>query len=532
VEDKIEDGAKGGAVLDSVKNDAEVSMPKTLATLMGEVSQNHQEKILDSVMRGLEVYRREHGVFPTADVVEASVQQGLVALRGLREDGTILDSATSGHHDQGSLQPNRAVVSILSGISEAIPVAGYLPVDIGSNEGRLAIVSHIAGSTFGDYVQGALLDGVAGGGVFSSAQRMVQFTTTGAAPYTSTFTQTNLVSNPGYCDPAGTPMALLRGRTIVYVNGIPAAQDSPIGSGTTSALSGSITMPNGTTLTIAGTVNLTTGVIAITAPASLTGYEVTAQAFIDFEASPALIPKVQLGATVYPIFANPSRVMTGITIDAAGQFRNELGLDGMSEALLGVRNQQAQERHYQVLRYAYRLGANNIQTYAFNITAQGQYKVRAQIWQDFAALLGQVSQDMANATMDHGVTHLYVTAFVAAQLPSLPPELFEPSGISARPGIYRLGRLFGQYEVYYTPKVIAQSVNLQTAEILAIGRSNQPGRCPIIIGDAVAPTFLDLNMQTDLIKNAAVYSRDFTVVNPHMASALGAARINVTGLSF
>jgi len=102
------------------------------------------------------------------------------------------------------------------------------------------------------------------------------------------------------------------------------------------------------------------------------------------------------------------------------------------------------------------------------ISGQGVYKTRAMIWLDFAALLGQIDQDMANNTMDHGITHLYVTAFVAGQLPSLPPEIFEPSGLSARPGIYRVGRLFGKYDVYYTPKVLAQSVNLQTAEILDI----------------------------------------------------------------
>lgn len=529
------DGATTEAILDSAKNDSAVQLPDTLKTLLGEIGDNkaNEVRILDSVSMGIDAFVQEHGVEPTADVVESAINQGHVAFRGLRADGTILDSATSAHSDPMSLQPNRAVVSILAAIAEACPFAGYLPVDIGSNEGRLAIVSHIAGTSYGDYASGALLDGVGAGGVFSSAQRAIHFTTTGAAPYNGQFTATNLTSDPGYCDPAGTGVPVLRGRTIIFINGIPVAQDAPTGSGGTSAFSGAVTMPDGTQLSIAGTVTLATGAVTITAPnLNLNSYEVTAQGFIDYEQAPALIPKAQLNATVYPIFANPSRIMTGITVDAAGQFRNELGLDGMSEALLAVRNQMAQERHYLALRQAYRLGANNIQAYNFNITAQGVYKTRAMIWQDFAALLGQVDQVMANQTMDHGISHLYVTAFVAGQLPSLPPELFTPSGVQVRPGIYRVGRLFGKYEVYYSPKVISQSTDLKTAEILAIGRSNQPGRCPIIFGDAIAPTFLDLNMQTDLVKNAAIYSRDFTVVNPHMPSALGAARINVSGLSF
>jgi hypothetical protein len=534
------EGAPTEKLLDSVKNESGIQLPSTLATLVGEVGDDKQAtRILDSVRTGMDAYKREHGVLPTADVVEAAVQQGLVAFRGLRNDGTILDagqaasildSASSVAADPMSLQPNRAVVSILTAIVEAIPFAGYLPVDIGSNEGRLAIVSHVAGSNFGDYSSGALFDGANIGGIYSSSSRMVSFNTSGAAPYTSAFTQANLTSNPGYCDPAGTGVPVLRGRTQIFVNGYYAGCDQANSTGNTSPISGSITIA-GVQLAIAGTVNVTNGAITISSP-TLTGYEVTAQAFIDFESAPALIPKVNVNATVYPIYANPSRVLAGVTIDAAGQFRNELGLDASSEALLAVRNQMAMERHYLALRKAWNLGANQTQAYNFNLSAQGVYKTRAMIAQDLASYLGEVDQKMANATMDHGVTHIYVPAFFAATLSSLPSELFEPSGITARPGIYRVGRLFGKYEIYYSPRVVSESTDLKTAQLLAVGRSNQPGRCPIILGDAVAPTYLDLNMVSDLVKNAAMYSRDFTATNPHQPSASAACRISVSGLDF
>jgi hypothetical protein len=527
----IENGGGGEAVLDSVKNESGVTAPKHLDTLLGEANEDAYKKIFDSVAEGVKVYKHEHGVYPTADVAEAALQQGLACFRGIDARGNILDSATSAHHDQMSLQPNRAVVAILSLFSEAIPWAGYLPVDIGSNEGRLAILSHLAGSTGGDYTNGGLLDGTNAGGVFASSQRMVKFNTATGTTYTSAFTTANLSSTPGYCDPAGTGVPVLRGRTIVYINGLVAAVDAANGSGATSAIAGTITMPTGVQITLTGTVTLATGAISITSSINLASYDVTAQSIIDFELQPALIQKVGVNATVYTLFANSWRVMTGVTIDGSTQMRNELGLDAASEGLLAIRAQMAQERHYQALRMAYSIGKNNPVAYDFGYSTQIAQKTRAQIWQDFAAVIGNADQNMANLTMDHGITHLYVPGFIAAQCQSLPPELFTSSGIETRPSIYRVGKLFNKYDVYYDPKVASQAANLQSAEIVAVGRSTQVARNPVVLGDAVSPTLMQLALNSDLVQNAAVYGRDFTVTNPHQPSALGAARISVSNLA-
>ena len=51
-----------------------------------------------------------------------------------------------------------------------------------------------------------------------------------------------------------------------------------------------------------------------------------------------------------------------------------------------------------------------------------------------------------------------------------------------------------------------------------------------MLGDAVSTTFLDLNMQSDLKRNAAMYARNFTSVNPHDPSSQGCAEINLTHL--
>jgi hypothetical protein len=533
--ERVEGGARKGEIFDSVKNESGFAAPEAMQPMLGRLHDDDASRIFDAVADGIKIYKQEHGVAPTADVVEAAIQQGHAAMTFRPESLTFDSAMTSVRHEAGSMQPNRAVVAVLSGIAEAIPFASYLPVDIGSNEAKLIIASHIAGSTYGDYANGGIMDGIDLGGSYTSTLRFVKFDTSGAQPWDRKFTQINLGSDAGYCDPAGTGVPVLRGRTIVSINGLPVASDNFSGSSANSPFSGSIKLPGqSVTLTISGYVTVANGAIQITSltGGSLpTGSVVTAESVIDYETSPSLIPSVMINAIAFPMFANSSRVKTVVGQDALGQFQNEMGLDPRSEALMAVRNQAGAERHYMAMRMAYNLAQNNVVPYNFDYAAQSAQKVRAQIWQDGQSIMGEADQKMANATMDHGITHLYVPEFVKAQLEGLGSDLFVPSGLSARAGVYRVGRLYGKYEVYYSPKVVSQSADRKSAKILAVGRSNNVARCPIVLGDAIAPTFLDLNMNDDLKSQQALYSRDFTKVNPHQPSALGCALIDLTNLA-
>lgn len=536
--DKVENGASKTDVFDSVCNEAGFSAPPVLQPLLSSLKDDDEKRIFDSIVAGTEVYRREHGVYPTADLVEAAMQQGHAAMIGLTDAGTkkALDSATNQAHDQGSLQPNRAVVAILSAISEGIPWASYLPVDIGSNQAKLAILSHLAESNFGGYLNGAIMDGIDSGKLYTTAQRLVKFDISGAAPYNRAFTQRNLANEPDYCDPAATGVGVYRGRTIVYVNGMPVAQDQLNGSGATSPFTGTFTLPGGATqFTITGSVTLATGAITITAITGGTlpaGTEVTAKSVIDFETQSALTPRVGVRADVFDLYATSSRVLTQLGIDPEGQMRNELGLDPMSEALMAIRTQMANERHYLALRMAYNLGRNNIVNLDFDYSNQKTDKTRAQIWQDQQGIFGNADQNMANLTMDHGITHIYAPGFIISQWEGCGRDIWEPSGLPKRPGIFRAGRLYGQYEVYYAPRVANQNnATLQTAQLVAVGRSTNVARNPVVMGDAVAPTFVDVATGQDFKKQAGMYSRNFTEVNPHVPSALGCALIDVSDLS-
>ena len=507
-----------------------VKIPETLQAVLDDCKdEGEKERVTRAILDGVKIYEEQHGMSVPADVAEQALHLAYAtSTDAKRKYGAALDSASSVHHDQGSIQPNRAVVSILTTFAEAIPFAHYLPADIGSNEAKLAIVSHQAGNTFGAYTQNDLLDGTRSGGAYVGASR-VHTTVPATADGTVTGKLTVGQSTSDTCDQGATGVKLLRGRSLVYVNGVLAAQEPINSSGAgNSPVNGSITIA-GTAYVIGGTINTDTGVYALTTtPKMPDTIPVTVEGFIDFERDASVTPSIITSVSTFPLYAAPWRVITRQSIDGRTQMANELNLDPYSESIIAIQNQFANERHYNVLAKARRLAANNQSTYNFDWTNRSQQMNRAQIWQDFSAALGAASQQMAVDTMNHGITHLYVGKNIAAQYMSLGRDMFEPSGIATRPGIFRIGRLFGQYEVYYTPKEVAETAN--SGNILAVGRATDVARNPIVLGDAVPPTVKPLLAGDDLREGAGFYARNFTAVNPHGPSSLGCATINVTNL--
>lgn len=533
--DSVQHATASGGTAEAVLKDASTPVPGVVAKLLERLpeksgnGENIHARVLDAVNMGIAKYEAAHGIKPTAATVDALLQNAVNASKPLNEiTGARFDAATSAHHDQLSLDPAVVIVSIMQMFEEAIPFATYLPTDTKSNEARLAIITHIARSNFGDYLEGAALNGIAGGAAYLECERVLTLSVNGggALPAATVTAQSTGAVSGG--NPA---MPLLRGRTVIYVNGLPVAREPEVitGSGN-STISGSVTIA-GTTYAVSGTVNTDTGVITITnTPALPAGVVVEAYAYIDFERGPQFAPKIGTQADVFKLFAHASRAIVENTVDAYTQFMGEVNTDARGQGLLAVRRQDAQERHYRVLAKSLRVAARLTDTWAYDWTSQRQEKTRAVIWQDLAPVIAGLSQRMANLTTDHGITHLYMTGELAAQVRGLPSDIFQSSGITDRPGIYRMGRLFGLYDVYYTPRGLTETGNGATSQILCIGRSNDVARNMIVLGDAVPAMFLPLAMDSSMKYQDGFYTRRFTSLNPHEPSAQGAALINVTGI--
>lgn len=530
LKDQAQSGAATGtfdsAALDSAATELvnQGGAPRDLEIVLDEAGKD-APRVLRAILDGARLYEERHGETPSADVIETALRMAYSTTDHARKQYS-LDSATSLQSDPLALQPNRAVVAIVGMMAEAIPFAHYLPTDIGSNEAKLAIMTHNAGTTYGGYAEGANMDGILAGKPFVTSSR-VHTLTLDAGTWSGKLTRVQ--TDESLCDQTADAVKLMRGRTLVYVAGRVIGQEASSSGTGASSLAGSVVI-GGTQHVLSGTVNTDTGAVAASfAPALPAGYAPVVEGFIDYErgeTAPQLISQVE----TFILHAKPWRVTTSLSIDARTQMANELGLDPYGESVLAIQNQFATERHYEVLAKAKRLAVNNVSSFDFRWTDMGQPKTRAQLWQDFASVLSAASQQMAIDTLNHGITHLYVNRYLAAQLATLNADAFQSSGISGRPGIYRLGRLFGQYEVYYTPHLVTEAADGSAGQILCVGRATDVTRNPFVLGDAVAPTVIPLAVNADLRSGAGFYARNFTAVNPHGPSAMGAAIINVTNL--
>ena len=171
---RLADGAKSTRdVFDSIDNDHSVKTPTALAGVFEKLNDNFHKDVFDSVLCGMDAYRQNHGCDAPADVIEQALHNAKISQMGLKDLNIRLDSATESHMDAYSLQPNRATVSILSAMAEAIPFAGYFPADIRSNEARSLILKNRATKDWGGYGNGGSLDGVANGDPYIMPNRLL-----------------------------------------------------------------------------------------------------------------------------------------------------------------------------------------------------------------------------------------------------------------------------------------------------------------------------------------------------------------------
>jgi hypothetical protein len=512
-------------VVKNVVSDAARLAPERMRRLLDRIDGDQNKALaVTSMLDGINAFERQHGFTPSADLLDAVLSQAENISDGkatnVLPDGVTLDSISTNNTSASlSHQPNRIAVAITGGLSEAIPFGAYLPSDLSSNESKLAIITSIAGSTFGAYKAGDIIDGVAGGQEYTRSERVVPVTIAGDRK-SGTFAITTQSGG------AGGTVPVLRNRTTIAVNGFSVAFEQSNNSGTdNSNLVGSFSA-GGTDYSITGVINVKTGVGSLAFATALPAdVDVDAQAFIDFEQNPALAPNIGTIATSFSLYCAPSRVIMQATPDSRSQSQSELGADRLTIAVQAARTQLANERYIAALRKVKKLAKNTHRTYDFNAAEMLLQKTRAQGWRDFGSFVAAVDQAVANTTMEYGLAFIYVGAIGMAQFLSMDSNDFVSSGVDAKPGFWRVGRYKGKYDVIYDPYVVEETET--DIEMLCIGRSPQVARNPIVFSDAVSPTLIPLAVNSDLKTGAALFSRQLTEANPHKASALGCALITI-----
>ena len=157
-----------------------------LDDLYGKLGEGFHQDVFDSVIHGMSVYQREHGCDAPADIIQQALHNATTSQMALKDLKIRLDSASESHMDSYSLQPNRAIVSIMAAFAETLPFAGYFPADIQSNEARSLILNNRAKTGWGGYTANGSVDGTSNGNPYVMPNRLVALTTANQTAYAGT----------------------------------------------------------------------------------------------------------------------------------------------------------------------------------------------------------------------------------------------------------------------------------------------------------------------------------------------------------
>ncbi len=486
--------------------------------------------VMQAIYDGAELYENATGMNVPPDVMEYALHNVYAqSPAGINEHKMgVMDSATSTESTSTSLEAERAIVSVISTMAEPIPFAHYVPMDLGSGEAKIILVDHQAGNTIGGYAANDSISGVNSGKPFMGSTRTHTMNPAdGSGRSDITGKLTTVQSDETRCDQSAGSVGVLGHRTRVFVDGIKAGADF---SGTGS-LSGTF-VHNGTTYNLGGGIDLDTGEITATiTPMISSSVTVTIVSTMDFSQHKDLIPSVKIKAKGESVYADPWHAYSEFDRTAATQLQNEVRVDPRSESILAINVQASNERHRMGLARLKMItqASSKLQgSFNLNFAARSANMNRSQMWNDFHAVLGSLSQAMVELNNSHGASGMYVTGTVAAHLRELPREIFTPSGIPHRAGIYRMGKLFGAYDVWYTPFVLSDTGS--AAEILLFGRAADVARNGFVIGDAVPAMVNPIGYDKSSADGIAYYGRGYTDLNPHSITNYCAALISVTGL--
>ncbi len=499
-----------------------------VADAIGTKEQSGRSMVVAALQSGIACYEKQHGCKPSGAVLDSAIRVTLNSVSSsyaasATDNRVVFDNLVTGMQSNSPMVANRAAIVLNNAIGLAIPFAGYVPMGEGM-KGQVIVAGHAAGNTVGDYVKNDSLDGLSAGRNFMSAERVVLAESTD---------QTNFTFKIKHAkdDAEGSPT--MPSHTEVLINGIPysaAAINTDVRASTV-RLAGSAVLEDGKEYNFVGSLAVEKGNGNLTfTPPLPAGAQVHVVGMLNYEHESMANKRPRFLSTAQPYEFRAGFVsgLYQVSQEASAQFKAETRLDPASEAMFSMQMQDKIEQHFNGLKSNYRVAQSYKYSANLNGTTRLNDRSMAALWSDVLFKLKEADMAMVARTGAFGIKYLYVGAKGAAHISSLPNEIFEPSLSPVVAGIYRVGRLFGQYEVYHAPNIVNETSD--SIEILAIGASEQTGMNTYIVGDVLPPVFKNLGLTESLLEGAAYFSCGASRINPYHKAAKGSALIAVTGL--
>lgn len=363
------------------------------------------------------------------------------------------------------------------------------------DEMELFQIYRTAGTSFGDFARGTIIDDATVGQYSQMRQRYPL--PSGQQPDGSKTTYV-FTSSTDLTNTSGTQIPMRKNSVVVYLDHKVVARELDSQPG---KLFGSI---NGNSLT--GTIDAAKGVITInTTNALADGKILHVQFEVDIEAKPELIPVIEHQMDSRKLRPSQNAIAADATIQSMFAMQREFGIDYKSMQMSHLRNYLAAEktnRHLIDMKFAC------VREKEFNI-----YVPNGEDWKLHRELLREVllgiSQEMLASNKVSGIVGMYAGKYASTVLKSLGQPHFVPApNYRQLNRVHYAGVLFGMWKVFEAPII------LEDDEVLLYGRGEGYAQSGYVAGDAIAATMYTHPIGANLRSRNTLWELSYGEVHP------------------
>lgn len=447
--------------------------------------------VLGIASNGLRSFCQQRGHLPSDDLLasaHAATENMLSMFNDKKGHGhLVLESATFETTD-GIMMRDRMIALILPVMLQSITsqIVSFIPGTF--NQSEIFKVWRVATNTFGDVEAGTIIDHKYRGQYSSMDQR--HFVAAGDGAETD-YAFASL-------DKFGKVYPFKKKSIKVFHDRNIVARDDGQGN-----LNGTFIM-GGTAITVTGTVNYQTGVIApkfSVAPANSIQLHVGFD--VDIEKDPTLIPSVNHEMDSRVVYPHEAAITATTTLQALWGLRREYNLNADSMAMLAMRNLLAADKDRKHLRDLYYFAKGE---YSWSMTIPPTGISPQDYYETLLTKLLQIDTEMLNANGYSGLVGMVVDSKAASIIRSMRSFQATP-GYQSIPQPHYAGRLFGMWDIYVDPQG-------DDFTCLCYAKGRDLGQAAYVAGDAIPAMQFKHAMQPDLQYNNTLWELAYRDLQP------------------
>lgn len=464
-----------------------------IPNLVESVGEDNVGQVVSAWQTSIQNYANTHGTLPPDEVLASALQSATNMLQDHSGGGLMFESvgaslaSTEGLH----VRP-RTIGLIMPTILSAATMDMVTHIPAEHNEAEIFELSSIAGSDFGDFKTGDIIE-EGSTGQYGNMRQLHAF----AADHQPDGVKKQFVFDTAQHAAVKTPIK--KGSVVVYLDSKPIAQHLSDAN--------SLTLLSLNNSGASGVVSLTNGIVTVDFSAAPAAGKLSLKLEVDIEKNYNLVPLISAELASWKLQPNWAVIGSEHTIQSFWMLNREMGVDLGSQLMSRQRNMLAFNKDIANLSMAVHASyANELETFPLTIADNHTFREH---YQRLEEKFNAISTKMLTETKRSGIRGIYAGADAINILKAMGAPFFEVAPNYREVNrIHYVGKLFGRYKVFVVPHDIRiAGVEFSSWDLLCYARGENHSEAGIVNGDAIAPTFIHQGAQGFNVSNALIALR-------------------------